>query len=387
MSSTAILDSFLKKVNVDDTVVSEIIKATGLETIADFASAFTEANFEKELEVLCKAAGGDLLQTSRLRTAWRLSRTELDKACAGRIGIAVEDDWDAPLSDEVEIQRAKDFHAAYGGLSFDTESTPAASIVGRLFREFSKRKVSIMALEKVKSEADAKTASGKKQMKITPDVSFSFDVADTGPQDSMSKTCVEVLWRLQLLTNAWAMTGVEEMEIPEGMGTKPGKTRMCHLTEAVAYYQFVARRAAEHPGPEHIIVSWIIDRDRQTRSKARALVIEGLPWGTALRVARETHCLVLWNVALPGVPSIQQQSTQDRNSRKRSPPTRSPRRDEGKKRGGKGGKNRGATFSCDRFNGKKGCTQRESDCPDQKTHKCSRCGHWKHGGYYCPTRQ
>ena len=103
MSSTAILDSFLKKVNVDDTVVSEIIKATGLETIADFASAFTEANFEKELEVLCKAAGGDLLQTSRLRTAWRLSRTELDKACAGRIGIAVEDDWDAPLSDEVEI--------------------------------------------------------------------------------------------------------------------------------------------------------------------------------------------------------------------------------------------------------------------------------------------
>ena len=277
----------------------------------------------------------------------------------------------------------KDFTAAYGGLSFDTESTPAASIIGRMYREFTKKKVSVMSLSKMRSEADAKHTAGRSRRKLTEDITLQIDVEDVAAPDTMRETCIEVLWRLQLMTNGWAMTGVEEVDVPEGLNARVGKTRMCHLTEAMAYHQFVARKAAEHPGPEQVVVSWLLERDRQTRSKARSLLVEGLPWGMALRAARESHCLVLWNVGLPGIPQRQLDSSS--HLRDRSPVSRSPHRQRDRRDKGKGkGKDQKKDKFCVRFNGKRGCTKKEKDCPDHGKHACSRCGDWRHGAAHCP---
>eukprot|EP00971_Amphidinium_carterae_P333016 6467480-Amphidinium_carterae.1 len=57
----------------------------------------------------------------------------------------------------------------------------------------------------------------------------------------------------------------------------------------------------EHPGPAHATIQWLLDRDMQTRAKARCLHQEKYPWAEALRVARETHLAVLWTSTGVGV--------------------------------------------------------------------------------------
>ena len=56
-----------------------------------------------------------------------------------------------------------------------------------------------------------------------------------------------------------------------------------------------------HPGPSADTVAWLLDRDRQTRTKARTLTADGCPWGKALRMCWETHLSVLWTVGGVGV--------------------------------------------------------------------------------------
>ena len=142
-------------------------------------------------------------------------------------------------------------------------------------------------------------------------------------------------------------------------------------------------REGRHTWPERVVVSWLLDRDRQTRSKARSLLVEGLPWGVALRAARESHCLVLWNVGLPGIP--QRQLDSSNHLRDRSPVSRSPRRQRDRRDNGKSkGKDQKKDKFCVRFNGKRGCTKKEKDCPDHGKHVCSRCGDWRHGAAHCP---
>eukprot|EP00973_Karenia_brevis_P002036 277256-Karenia_brevis.AAC.1 len=51
-----------------------------------------------------------------------------------------------------------------------------------------------------------------------------------------------------------------------------------------------------HPGPQADCIKWITERDRQTRVKARALYLEGWPWGEALLQVCEQNMAVLWTV-------------------------------------------------------------------------------------------
>ena len=68
-----------------------------------------------------------------------------------------------------------------------------------------------------------------------------------------------------------------------------------------------------HPGPMAETVAWILDRDRQTRTKARTLISNGLPWGRALRLSWEHHVTVLWTIGGVGVRQMAPQSITDRN--------------------------------------------------------------------------
>ena len=385
------MQAFLEK----GTVPAELIKAItntedggcGLETIADFASAFTESTYEKALEDVGKKVKASVLGISRIRTAWLLARTELKRGCDNRSNISPEEDWDAPLSEEVETKRADDFKKAYDGLAFDTESMPSAALIGRLYREFTKRKVSIYPLRKVKSEADSKAASGKRQRKLADDITIQFGSEPTTTQDGECNSSLEVLWQLRLLTHGWVLAGTEVMEDPTSRTGK--KTRMCHLTDAISYHDFVARKASEHPGPEALKVHWLMDRDCQTRSKARSLVFEGYPWGVALRIAKDTHCLVLWNVGIPGIPQRQLASGPER-ARSMSLPRKSgpkkPTKSGGKEGKATAGKDWRQQRKCPRFNGRKGCTARERDCPEKALHVCYKCGDWRHGAADCGKR-
>eukprot|EP00973_Karenia_brevis_P074034 10288674-Karenia_brevis.AAC.1 len=65
--------------------------------------------------------------------------------------------------------------------------------------------------------------------------------------------------------------------------------REAGATEIFQYLDFVTTRAMAHPGPAHATVSWILERDRATRLKARSLHQAKWPWGEAMESSYTKH--------------------------------------------------------------------------------------------------
>eukprot|EP00959_Pyramimonas_sp_CCMP1952_P269177 5627845-Pyramimonas_sp.AAC.1 len=57
----------------------------------------------------------------------------------------------------------------------------------------------------------------------------------------------------------------------------------------------------EFPGKAVDKIAWIVDRDRQTRNKARTLFQQGFPWGEAIIRALEHHLVLEWKITGLGV--------------------------------------------------------------------------------------
>ena len=123
------------------------------------------------------------------------------------------------------------------------------------------------------------------------------------------QSVLEVLVALQILVHTWASTGTEVTTST----TDPKLTGLDgDLSEGLGYYAFVLDKAMTHPGPMHETVAWLLDRDRQTRTKARTLIADGCPWTRALRISWETHMSVLWTVGGVGISQSVPQPITDR---------------------------------------------------------------------------
>ena len=111
------------------------------------------------------------------------------------------------------------------------------------------------------------------------------------------QTLLQVTGAMRLMTNMWTMTGIEEVDSKQEYdqsSSKYKKVRQCLMTQFLSYHDFFFRKAMEHPGPPHKAIAWLVDRDSQTRAKARQLFQQGWPWGEALLHARDVLCHVLW---------------------------------------------------------------------------------------------
>eukprot|EP00971_Amphidinium_carterae_P290146 5760948-Amphidinium_carterae.1 len=63
--------------------------------------------------------------------------------------------------------------------------------------------------------------------------------------------------------------------------TPSTKVRDGSFSEGLAYHAFCTQKALEHPGSQQETIRWLLDRDQQTRAKARSLHLEGYPYGEA----------------------------------------------------------------------------------------------------------
>ena len=70
--------------------------------------------------------------------------------------------------------------------------------------------------------------------------------------------------------NVWALAGIHERgsKAPEGTTVMGGD-----LSEGMAHLALCMNKAMEHPGPARGTVAWLIERDRQTRTRARSLCL------------------------------------------------------------------------------------------------------------------
>ena len=372
----------------------------GFASISDFASAFTEADYAEGVKAKIAekvpSAKDDIRAISRLRTAWKMASAELSKAVKRRIEGAPEADWDQPLDDTIELQRQQDFQAAYGGLVFDTESTPGSNIIGRMFREFrsQQKQITLTSLHKMRSEADYKQLGTVKRQQLADGLALIQDGNPTLP-DIHFTGMLQLFEALKLLTNGWALTGYGKVESKLEFDQASGKFMQvanCHLTQAIAYFDFVFRKAAEHKGSDDAKIRWLLERDRQTRAKAKNLYSQGWPWGEAICESKDKHCLVLWTLGHQGangaqplavLPQMSRQTWQDKKAGGDTGNGGSATKNADKKKKKKTKAGANLAKVCPKHNTPGGCTRQQKDCPQGLKHVCGKCGMFNHKTNAC----
>ena len=375
-----------REAKVDDQVVDYMLNTMKFEAIAEFASYFTAAEYEEGVgsDILKKVPGYTepggtttvqfKLQRARLRTAWQLATGELQRAVQKRTTSESPVDWDAPLDPDVRKLQVVTFKNIYH-LHIEPESSPSDMLYGRLFREFQRRCLSVIDLRRVRSAAQSATVMGQaKKQRLAEGLSILWDNAhsEQDTADHHFTTILEVLTALKVLMHGYAMTGTGERDSKAYPGTK---VRDADLSGCLAYLDFCTGKALDHPGPASQCLAWLLDRDHQTRVKARSLYLESWPWAEALQVSRETHCAVLWTCG--NARMVQQQTPVQPSHQELTPappdyppPPRQP---------------------CSRFNTRYGCTPSQRDCPEQGLHVCSfrmrgniPCNSPNHNRQHCP---
>jgi len=366
----------------------------GMASISDFASCFMECDYAEgvRVHIVAKVAAvkdADIIPVARLRTAWIMAKAELDKAKKRKIEGAPDIDWDTPLEDGVENQRKRDFETLYGGLEFESESTPGAAIMGRMFREFrsEQRHVTLTSLHKMRSEADFKQLGTVVKKKIAEGVELVSQSAP-GLPDVHFYCTLTLMEAVRLMTNGWALTGntmVESKTYFDNVAGQFKKVQNCHLSQAISYYDFVFRKAVEYVGSDDAKVRWVLERDRQTRAKAKNLYAAGWPWGEAIHEAKDKHCLVLWTIGNTGsnarAPTavLPDMVADDERAHPGGFATRSRKRRQNQlNQAAAAGKD-----FCPFYNSARGCTKKTDKCPNKKKHKCSKCGMNNHGAHKC----
>ena len=380
------LTKMLEKYQVPNKCIEYITKAPaetegglGLSSISDFASAWTEKDYaegvKQEIVMKVPDCKNCIVQaTARVRTAWMMASAELEKAKKRKVEGAPDADWDTPLEDEEENARKKAFADSYGELHFDTESTPGASLMGRWYREFrsQQRHVSLTSLHKMRSEADYKQLGTVKRQELSKGLSLVQDGTPTLP-DIYFDSVLKLMEAFKLMTNGWALTGYAMVDSKvefDQSANQFKRVRNCHLGQAIAYYDFVFRKALEYRGNDDAKVRWLLERDRQTRSKAKSLYATGWPWGEAIHAAKDTHCLVLWTIGNQGANAMNPKAVLPELEGDGEQRGGFSSRQKQRQRKGKGkGKGR-----CPKFNSPAGCTRNQSKCPLGLPHRCSKPG-------------
>ena len=259
--------------------------------------------------------------------------------------------------------------------------TPSDALFGRCYREFGKRNFSVHPLNKVKTkEYQGTILTKRKRVPLAPGAAMHFDQT-VEPPDTDFISVLEVLVALQVLVNAWALTCTKETTSADGRY----KGRDGDYKEGFSYYAWATDRAMSHPGPEPETVAWLLDRDRQTRTKARALTSDGTPWCIALRIAREIHLAVMWTVGGVGVSQATPVAVPDQI-------VRAEMQAEDERRGDRYAHvvaGMTAEDCCPDFNSACGC-RKQTLCPHALWHRCSQklpdgtlCGQGSHGKSTC----
>lgn len=392
-SPARLLTLMTRDARVSEDFAQKVIAHYGLESVADLAGIWAEADYTTATSLLmtqleCEHA----VQLSRLRNAWRLACSELQQALARKAGDLQEDELDAPLEAETARLQMDEFLAIHH-LQWDSEWSPSSILYGRLYRELRKKTLTVFDLKKVRTASQAALILPKKKRKLGTNMSITFEDDDVS-QDSSFDSVLGVLRALRILMNGMAMTGTFVMDSKLVSGTK---VRCCDLSECTAYVDWVHLKAMQHPGPTSTTIAWLLDRDALTRSRARGLFIEhNWPFGEALREARERVVSVQWAIAgldmnsplrplTSSQPIVHEHAAFDSApAPARRPPA--PASSSSHKGAGKAKQSTPAASGvCPDFQLNK-CVPRQRNCPHSAKHACAVCGKWQHGAMSCPQR-
>ena len=374
----------MKSMSIDPILIQATVQK-GVMSLSDYAGYFTEADYEKGIatEIMDGTAlATNRVQLSRMRMTWIRAREQVRVAKASS-GQAVTD-WEAPLDDDDRKQQDEAFFLLYK-IKFEAYVMPADHIFNRLYREFKKRHKSCDDLTRMKSASDLSAILPSETRKQLGDMTLLLCNSSDKIAPVQLGTVLRVLHAHEIMVHAWALTGTD---VRPSKVKQNEQVRDADYGECMAYHWFVRQQLMAHPDiirgtSQQDAVSWFIQRDRETRLKARQLYNDdSWPWCEALRESRERHCAVLWtcgfSAAQSALPILSAGHT-DANE-----PT-TPQAKRAKTDTQFSPKAASPQECCQDFNGPKGCTAKQNMCPHKKLHKCSfrnadstLCGMWQH---------
>ena len=174
------LKKHLTTSSVPDSCITHMTKpeddgGMGMASISDFASIFTKADYEEgcKTQIVDKTdKAGSGMALSRVRSAWVLARSEFDKTAAAVKSGSANLEYDLPVDEPEEKTRKGEFDGAYSNLSFNEDSTPAATIVGRFYREFRSepRQMTMAHLTRMRSDTETRPMPPAKRSRLGEEV-------------------------------------------------------------------------------------------------------------------------------------------------------------------------------------------------------------------------
>ena len=217
---------------------------------------------------------------------------------------------------------------------------------------------------------------------------------------------------LRIMCNAWALCGADLVDHPtekDSDGVSPKRARNIHLSQASWYHDSVFQKSLEYGPHKRGVVAWLEDRDRTTRSAARTLYADGLPWGECLIECIERKSRLIWELSNVGISdkvsmvrAVRQEDLVDdtdddypakksggagkgkgKGKRGRSSGTQRPEKPKKAKTYHESLAEKNKEIACPSLNSLTGCTKKQEDCPGQKKHVCSQCGYHGHSAVTC----
>ncbi|CAE8647621.1 unnamed protein product [Polarella glacialis] len=275
------LRQVLKEAMVEDDIVKYMIDTLKMACIEDYVRFVSEARYEDELltHILGKVTAykDDLLQLSRMKTAWRVARATLNKTEQRRIAGQGSEDMDEPLDASTQDTLLKQWSATYPR-NLAAWLRPADSLLGRIYREFQRNTPAVISIKKVKSLLIASRLSSEREVNLGGDVKLHLS---DGVADGLAiTTCVDHYWGLRILGYARSIVGQYKAS---SMESKGAQVVYAPLSVNMDYAVLCLKRASIWKGSEPL--GWLRAKDEATRGRQVELMRMGWTQGEALQKA------------------------------------------------------------------------------------------------------
>ena len=327
-------------------------------------------------------------QRARLKLAWKTAKAMCDKKIKRIVeGGVADEDPDEPLDPGVQNSLEEAWSKAWSWPRLPAHLMAADEILGRLHREFLRRKPTLFTISKLRTIASTHKGGTPKKRRVAPGVELT--IGDDTEGDISTASVLAFFNALEILTNTWSVAGIFEVEVD---GTK---TKFAPWPDMVFYLKDIRKRAESLTThfTDPSVAAFLENREEAWRIKIIELVRgeEKLTWGAAILKVTKDHTHIWQEERESLVPKVRPSTLPAMSSGDNASQARTPK---GKGKGGKGkgkGKDkaglpsvinppgtsakRWSTVSkdqfgkwiCKKYNDKRGCT---TPCPDGCIHCC-----------------
>ena len=327
-------------------LIDYTVNTVGVQSIDDFVNLVTVAGYETELKTVlvdaCPGTKDNVIALARTRAAWRAARSQLLKA-ERRKATATAEDIEEPLEASTQDGLLTKWKTRYN-LELTVHTQPSDALLGRLYRELVRATPTLLPVNKIRCLAWCNRAQGTER-RITLSGQISLQV-DKDCMDVPVSSIFQYYMALRVLANGLSIVGNMQVDSKLKQGAQ---CTAAPLHVNLNYADFALRSTVDVAGSS---LEWLHVRDEATRSRAVELQREGYPQGEALLTAwkeQEVHWVV------PPPPQKRPAESHQEGS-----PAKIPRT----------GNKVGDRFICKKRNDNRGCTSKESQCPDKRLHVC-----------------